>query len=70
MEDNPRNLSDFGLNLAGVLVDKGMTQKALAQAAGYHRNRIYQLMRTKNPNKRTVVKLAKALDIYPSMLVG
>jgi transcriptional regulator with XRE-family HTH domain len=68
--DNPRNLTEFGLNLAEILVDRGMTQKDLAEAAGYHRNRIYQLLRTKNPNKRTVVKLAKALRIRPSVLVS
>ncbi len=63
------DLTNFGENVMEVMIEKDVNQKELADMAGYHRNRIYQLLRTKNPNKRTVMRIAKVLKVRPSRLV-
>lgn len=48
---------------------KGITLKALAQEAGVGRETVYRMFRDRQPNYRTLSKVAAVLDVTPGQLL-
>ena len=60
----------FGLNVARLRQDKGLSQESLAFECGLHRTYISGIERgIRNPTIAIVDKIAKALDIKPGVLL-
>jgi transcriptional regulator with XRE-family HTH domain len=53
----------FGRLIDDILEEKQMTQKDLAKRIGKSQQGMSQLKKTKRPHYRTVVKLARALEV-------
>jgi transcriptional regulator with XRE-family HTH domain len=65
---NPREL--FALNLRVQRRRRGLSQEALGQACGLHRTEISLLERAqREPRLSTIVRLARALEIAPAVLL-
>jgi transcriptional regulator with XRE-family HTH domain len=61
----------FAANLRRARRAKGLTQEALADAAGVHRTEIGLLEHAKrDPRLTTIAKLAEALETTPSRLLS
>jgi transcriptional regulator with XRE-family HTH domain len=61
----------FGEALRQLRIQKRLSQEALGFDSGYHRTYISLLERgKKSPSLNTIFKLADALNIKPSELVG
>lgn len=59
----------FGARLRSVRLDKGITQEALAHAAGLHPTYISNCERGYSaPTLETLVRIASALDVKPGVL--
>ena len=60
----------FGVRVKSVRTDRGMTQEALAEAAGLHPTFISNVERGyRVPSVPTLLRLAKGLGVKPSLLV-
>ena len=55
--------------LVNLMVDKGMTQAALADKAELSRAAIYGIMKGRKPTLPTLGMIAKALGVKPSELL-
>ena len=63
--------SAFGRALFRVRTERGLSQEALAEAADLHRTYVSFLQRgLKQPSLTTVLRLARALKVAPTLLVG
>ncbi len=63
------HLAAFGANLRAARATRGLSQEALADAAGLHRTYVGGVERgERNPSLLNIVALAEALDLEPSDL--
>lgn len=61
----------FGQALAKLRIRKGLSQEELGFNAGVHRTYVSQIERgLKSPTLKTIVRLARALNITPGKLVS
>jgi transcriptional regulator with XRE-family HTH domain len=64
-------LKDFGSNVKKLRKEKGMTQEALADAAGIERSYMGTIERgERNPTLIKVSKITKALNTHSSKLLS
>ena len=69
-EDGLRPAAHFGLNLRWARERMGISQEALANEASVDRAAISVFERgRRDPNLRTVLRLARALEVPPGMLL-
>jgi transcriptional regulator with XRE-family HTH domain len=63
-------LAALGRRMAALRKDAGLTQEALAEAAGLHWTYIGQVERgERNPTYKSLLKLAKGLGVDPTDLM-
>lgn len=63
-------MAAFGAAVREVRGARGLSQEALADAAGMHRTYVGGIERgERNPSYRNILRLAEALDIRPSDLI-
>jgi len=63
-------LTRFAENLRHARMKAGMSQEAVAFASGMHRTALSRLeTRERAPEFRTLVRLARALDVTPASLL-
>ena len=63
-----RGKTRFGIRLRQILRLKGWTQRDLALAMGTSAQNVSAVLRSKHPHAKTVLRLAKALDVLPENL--
>lgn len=61
----------FATRLRGLMEKKGLTQQSLAELTGFQRQTIGQYVNgTSKPDTYRLIKIAKALDVTPNLLLG
>ena len=64
MKNKDRTLAAFGRNIARIRTGKGVSQDALAEKADLDRTYVSGIERgIRNPGIRTVLRIAKALEV-------
>ena len=64
-------LAGFGAAVRELRAQRGVSQEELAHLAGLHRTYVGGIERgERNPSLRNIARLADALDVPPSRLIG